>query len=281
VPYTLVSFHAHPDDEALLTAGTLARAAAEGHRVVLVVATAGEAGLVARDVLGSSSLAERRIAELHRSAAALGCARVEVLGYADSGLSGAGSDAVGPGPDPGAPAFARVDVEEAAGRLAALLREEDADVLTSYDPAGGYGHPDHVQVHRVGARAAVLAGTPVVLEATVDRDLLRRALGLVSRVYRFPAAFDPATFDAAYAPRSALTHRVDVRRYADRKRASMAAHASQATADGGDRTLAAFLRLPRPVFRRVFGREWFIERGRAPRRPLSDDIFASVRARVP
>ncbi|HEY5032033.1 MAG TPA: PIG-L family deacetylase [Actinomycetes bacterium] len=272
MPYTLVVFHAHPDDEALLTSGTMARASAEGHRVVLVVATAGGVGLVSSDFLGEGeSLAARRLAELRRSATALGCSRTEVLGYADSGLDGlaAGEGAV--------PAFASADVDAAAERLAELLREERADVLTVYDPAGGYGHPDHVQVHHVGLRAADLAGTPVVLEATVDRDLITRALRLVQKVYRFPAEFDPTTFDRAYTPRAQLTHKVDVRRYAVRKRTSMAAHASQATADGADRTLAAFLRMPMPVFRRVFGQEWYVERGRRPGGPLLDDIFATLR----
>ena len=281
MPYTLVVFHAHPDDEALLTSGTMARASAEGHRVVLVVATAGGVGLVGSDFLGEGeSLAARRLAELRRSATALGCARTEVLGYADSGLAGAARpDAARP--EGGSVAFAAADVHEAAQRLADLLVAERADVLTTYDPAGGYGHPDHVQVHHVGVLAAELAGTPVVLEATVDRDLITRALRLVRRVYRFPPEFDPTVFNRAYTPRSQLTHRVDVRRYAIRKRTSMAAHASQATADGADRTLAAFLRLPTPLFRRVFGQEWYVERGRTPGGPLLDDIFATLRESEP
>lgn len=265
VPFTLVAFHAHPDDEALLTAGTMARAAAEGHRVVLVVATAGEAGLTAGRGTG---LATRRMAELERSASALGCARVVLLGYADSGLHGeAGGDA----------AFACADVEEAATRLAEVLREEQADVLTIYDPAGGYGHPDHVQVHQVGLRAAELAITPVVLEATVDRRALQRVLRLVHRLPGVPADFAPTRFGAAYAAPERLTHRVDVRRYASAKRTSMAAHATQATSDEGTRTLAVLLRLPRPLFRRALGREWFVERGRIPAGRLLDDVFASVR----
>jgi LmbE family N-acetylglucosaminyl deacetylase len=268
VPFTLVAFHAHPDDEALLTAGTLARAAAEGHRVVLVVATAGEAGLVRGGGTGPA-LATRRRAELEQSARALGCARVEVLGYADSGMRGeAGGDL----------AFARADVDEAAGRLREVLDEESADVLTIYDPAGGYGHPDHVQVSRVGLRAAELAGTPSVLEATVDRTALQRVLRLVHRLPGIPADFAPGRFDAAYTARDRLTHRVDVRRHAGAKRASIAAHVSQAGADEGTRTLAVLLRLPRPVFRFALGHEWYVERGRTPGRPLLDDVFASVRA---
>jgi LmbE family N-acetylglucosaminyl deacetylase len=271
--YTVVSFHAHPDDEALLVAGTLARAAAEGHRVVLVSATAGGAGLAASSYGTADELARHRLAELQRSADAIGAARVELLGYADSGLDGAAV------PPSGQEAFAHADVDAAAQRLAAILREEQAHVLTGYDPSGGYGHPDHVQVHHVAARAAELAGTPVLLEATVDQDLLRRAVRLASLVYRFPPEFDREGFERAYAPRSVLTHKVDVRRFADRKRASMAAHASQATADSGDRTLAALLRLPQPLYRRVLGREWFVERGRRPGAPLLDDVFATLRPR--
>lgn len=270
VPFTLVAFHAHPDDEALLTAGTMARASAEGHRVVLVVATTGGVGLVSGGFLrAGETLADVRMAELRRSATALGCARVETLGYADSGLDG-----TAPGPT-----FVTADPEDAARRLAAILADERADVLTVYDPAGGYGHPDHVRVHLVGVRAAELAGTPSVLEATVPRDLLARAVRAVGRVYRYPPEFDPSSFERAFTPRAEITHRVDVRRYAVRKRTSMAAHASQATADGADRTLAAFLRLPVPVFRRVFGTEWYVERGRTPGRPLHD-VFASVRDRA-
>jgi LmbE family N-acetylglucosaminyl deacetylase len=268
VSYTLVSFHAHPDDEALLTAGTLARAASEGHRVVLVVATAGESGLTSTQLPSSrGSLGTRRLAELDRSAAALGCARVICLDYADSGMAD--------DPTHHPHSFATADVDAAAHRLAEILVEEQADVLTTYDPAGGYGHPDHIAVHRVGARAAELAGTPVVLQATVDRGALQRALRVLGRVVRLPADFRPSNFDSAYTDSTQLTHRVDVRRFAGAKRAAMGAHVSQTSADSGDRTLAWCLRLPRPLFRWAFGHEWFVEVGRSPVRPLLDDVFAS------
>lgn len=267
MPFTVVSFHAHPDDEALLTAGTLARAAAEGHRVVLVTATAGEAGLADATQGPGPDLATRRRCELAASAAAIGCHRTELLGFADSGSDGhAGGEA----------AFARMDLDRAAAPLTALLIEENADVLTVYDPAGGYGHPDHLAVHRVGVRAAALAGTPVVLEATVDRQALQRAARVVHRLPGVPTDFDPDRFTDAYVPRSLLTHVVDVRGYADRKRAAMATHHSQATSAAGRRTLGIFRQLPMPLFRRVFGREWFVERGRTPGAPV-DDIFQSLR----
>jgi LmbE family N-acetylglucosaminyl deacetylase len=259
-----VFFHAHPDDEALLTAGTMARLAAEGHRVVLVVATSGERGLAAATAIGGRRLGEVRMAETLASARALGCARVEFLGYCDSGLDGRATADGGPVP------FVHVDLDEAAVVLAALLREEDAALLTTYDPAGGYGHPDHIQVHRVGARAAELAGTPLVLQATVDRDLLLRSLRLLRRVYPLPV--DPAAFASAYTPRNAITHRIDVRRYSAAKRRSMSAHLTQTTGGESMRTLAALLRLPRFLFRRVLGTEWYVQPGLTPGRALRDPL---------
>ena len=265
--FTLVSFHAHPDDEALLTAGTLARAAAEGHRVVLVTATDGEAGLTSSGVAAAGPLGARRRAELDRAARALGVARVVCLGLPDSGF---GDSATG---DPRA--FSALDPHEAAEPLAAVLRAEGAHVLTTYDPSGGYGHPDHRQVHAAGAVAARLAGTPSVLEATVPRDLLHRAARLAGAV----RLLDAASVDrlaAAYCASAEITHRVDVGAYLAAKRAALAAHASQAAADGGTRTLELLLRLPRPVFARVLRHEWFVDRT-APAPGRCDDVFAAVR----
>ena len=269
---TLVAFHAHPDDEALLTSGTMARAAAEGHRVVLVVATDGGLGLASSEFIGASDtkLGSVRMAELRVSARALVTARVETLGYADSGL---GPET--PPDPPGRVRFVRADPEEAAERLAAILREEQADVLLTYDANGGYGHRDHVKVHHVGARAAELAGTPRVLQATVPRDPLLRGIRLAAKFYRFPPEFEPSSFERAYSASAAVTHRIDVRRYASQKRASMRAHASQSSADGGaDRTLAAFLRIPRPLFALVFGREWFVDAARPAGSGVARDVFA-------
>jgi LmbE family N-acetylglucosaminyl deacetylase len=278
---TLVAFHAHPDDEALLTSGTMAKAAAQGHRVVLVVATDGALGLASDDFRrggeeGGGDLAGVRLAEAQQSAEALGVDHVEWLGYADSGLDG-------PVPEdpPGRVRFCRAPLEEAAERLAGILTTERADVLLTYDAAGGYGHRDHVRVHEVGARAAEIARTPRVLEATVPRDTIARAVRLVGKVYRFPDGFDPSTFERSFTARADITHRIDVRRHIGAKRASMRAHASQASNDGsqsGDRTLAAFLRIPRPVYDLVFGREWFrdpsLRRGGA--NGIRTDIFEGL-----
>ncbi|WP_308169694.1 PIG-L deacetylase family protein [Acrocarpospora catenulata] len=252
---TAVFFHAHPDDEALLTAGTMAMLAAEGHRVVLVVATAGERGLA--EIPHGDELGAARMNELYASAARLGCARVVRLGYADSGLAADG----GVAQDRPENAFIDADTEEAAQRLAAILKEETAELLTSYDPAGGYGHPDHVMVHRVGARAAEIAGTPILLEATVNRDPLLKAIRLASRFY---PKLDIRAFESAYTAGADITHRVNVRRHTAAKRAAMAAHATQATGGDGDRTLGALLKIPPPLFRYVFGTEWYVRRDLPP-----------------
>jgi LmbE family N-acetylglucosaminyl deacetylase len=255
---TVVFLHAHPDDETMLTGGTMAALADSGHRVVLVVATGGELGEVPGDLAPGESLADRRRGELERSAAVLGVARIAWLGHHDSGMAGwAENDAAG--------AFAGVPVEAAAAPLAALLRAEGAGVLVTYDEYGNYGHPDHVQAHRVGRAAAALAGTPVLYEATVNRDHLQRGMqqlveaGLVTlpgQDDRRPdgeAAVDGP--DAIGVPEALLTTAIDVAPWVARKRAALACHASQVTDVG------FFLSLPEPHFTEAFGREWFIRVG--------------------
>jgi hypothetical protein len=132
----------------------------------------------------------------------------------------------------------------------------------------------------VATRAAAIAGTPILLEATVDRRLLLRAARLVHRFPGVPAEFHPAQRAAAYTPPEQLTHRIDVSGVIWCKRAAMAAHVSQATMDGGTRTLRVFSRLPRPLFRRIFRYEWFVQRDdRGERR--SGDLTGSIFAGLP
>jgi LmbE family N-acetylglucosaminyl deacetylase len=263
--FTLVSFHAHPDDEVLLTGGLLARSAAEGHRVVLVTATAGERGLA--DGQDRDGLADLRMAELATSAEILGCARVVALGYADSGLYLDPADST---------SFANQDVARCAAALAEVLREERADVLTIYDPNGGYGHPDHVQVHRVGVLAARLANTPIVLEATAPGRAFAGVLRALALLGHPLGGSAPLGTGAVFAHPHLITHRVRVQRVLPRKRAAMAAHGSQQRGGDGRRTLDRLVRLPLPLFWLVFGREWYVEHGRmAPSR--LDDVFVSLR----
>jgi LmbE family N-acetylglucosaminyl deacetylase len=193
------------------------------------------------------------------------------LGYGDSGLR----------PDPADDqAFAHADVPAAARRLAELLREEQADVLTIYDPNGGYGHPDHVQVHRVGARAAQLAGTPVVLEATVSAGLFRAALLAAQLLGHTLGRSAPLGTRRVFSDRRVITHRVRVSEFLPAKRAAMGAHGSQRRAEGQPRVLDYFVRLPQSLFRLVFGHEWFVEHGRTPG-PMEGDVFATLRSGAP
>jgi len=244
---TVVAFHAHPDDEVLLTGGTLARLAAEGHRTVIVVACDGAMG----DASEPGALV--RLDELRVSARALGVQRVYHLGYADSGHGAV----LFPDP-PDRPRFARAEVEEAAELLAGVLLDEKADLLLSYDANGGYGHRDHVRVHEVGARAAELTGVRV-LEATVPREpvvRLGKALQAVRILRRYDFS-DPSWFGS---PSAAITHRYDVRRYAAAKQAALAAHRTQLGRGRGGQLFRILVRMPTPLFATLVGRrEWFVE----------------------
>ncbi|GGU70600.1 PIG-L family deacetylase [Lentzea flava] len=245
---TLVTFHAHPDDECIVTGGVMRKAFEEGHRVVLVVATRGEAGEVPDFLEPGEELWQRRVDETYAAADLLGVARVEFLGYLDSGMMGDERN-----DRPGS--FWTADVEEAARKLAAILEEEDAKALTIYDSFGGYGHPDHIQVHRVGQRAAEIAGTPAVYQAMVKESEFREAM-------RRAGEAEPPPLGEDAVPESELNVGVDVSKYLDVKRAAMRAHASQIPEQ------SFFLALDDETFAHVFGTEWFIREGHGPETAL-------------
>lgn len=261
--YTAVFVHAHPDDEALLTAGTMADLVLRGHRVVLVVCTDGAEGLAA-EVRRGRDLAAMRRGELEASAHALGVTDVRWLGYGDSGLNAE----VVPQPDAPTPLVyaQRSDVVSA---LAAILREVNADVVIGYDPNGGYGHPDHIAVHEIVYEAAAQAETPRILEATMPRDALAqwaRRLRWIKLIFR---DFDPTMFDDAFTPSHQITHRVDVRDLIAVKREALQAHASQTRGGGTPRTVAMVLAIPRWLYRRWFGYEYYVERGGSSSLPIA------------
>jgi len=267
---TAVFFHAHPDDESISTSGTMMLATQAGHRVVLVTATDGALGEPAEgSVPEGSTLAEVRAEELVRAGEVMGIARVELLGYPDSGMDGEPTN-----DNPGC--FWQIPVDEAAERLAAVLEEEGASVLTIYDDHGNYGHPDHIQVHRVGMRAAEMAGVDLVFEATMNRDHLRAMAdqfadadgGLSEEV---EARREELRESDLGTPADQLTHAIDVSSMIDRKRLTMAAHRSQITEE------SFFMAMPLEAFSAAFGTEWFTLRGAATRgAPYSTDLFESL-----
>src|SRR5712691_11705366 len=154
---TLMTVHAHPDDETIGTGGVMAKAVAEGRRVVLVTCTRGEMGeIVVPDMDTPDNhrrLGELRAAELEAAMAALGVTEWENLGYRDSDMMGRAANR-----DPRC--FWQADLDEAIGRLVWLVRLYQPDVVTTYNEFGGYGHPDHIRTHFVAVGAYARAGDP-------------------------------------------------------------------------------------------------------------------------
>jgi LmbE family N-acetylglucosaminyl deacetylase len=239
----VIFFHAHPDDEAIATGGTMAALSDRGHRVVLVTATGGELGEVPEGLLAEGeTLIDRRRAELAEACRILGVDHQVELGFLDSGMAGEDSN-LRPG------SFASADLDEAAGLLATRLREERADVLVIYDEHGGYGHPDHVKVHDVGRRAAEQADTPVLYLATLDRD---RLVALRANSDFGPPEGSGPELETMGEPGWRITTEIDVRPWIGRKQKAMAAHRSQISPD------SFFLSMPDDVFTDVWGTECYI-----------------------
>lgn len=151
----LMVFHAHPDDESSKGAGTMARYADEGVRVVLVCATRGEEGDILNPRMDREGIKERmpelRVAELETACDLLGVDRIYHLGYRDSGMPDEPSNEH-------PHAFRNADPDEVTGRLVEIMRAERPEVFVCYDESRGYEHPDHVRVHEWGTRAWHEAG---------------------------------------------------------------------------------------------------------------------------
>lgn len=244
---TIAFVHAHPDDEALLTAGTMRALFERGHRVILVMATDGGAGLAPTEM--QASLAEIRKHELSSSAQVLGVAHTYWLGYADSGLDGAASGS--------APTLCGGNIEEQINALRTIFEQEKPDVVVGYDQAGGYGHPDHVRVHEITLRAAQAAQVPTLLEATMDRQTIARVLDWVRPLVRIIQAEEILKLADGFSARADIGYIVDIRRWISPKRASLRAHASQASGGSTPRTISVMLAIPRPIFVKIFAREWY------------------------
>jgi LmbE family N-acetylglucosaminyl deacetylase len=266
---TLMAVHAHPDDEVLGTGGVFARYADEGIRTVLVTCTNGEQGDGPGGVKpgepghDEDAVRARRLEELRDSVAHLGVHHVELLGYRDSGM--AGWDANG-NPD----VFANVEVAAAAARLGELMERYRPQVVITYDENGGYGHPDHIQAHRITVAAAEAGGVPRKLYYTaVPRDRIAemmkylRGSGVDVGDVELPEDFG--------TPDEQITTVVDVTPYAERKRKALEAHASQ-----GDNIF--LLRLPEEIQSQAFGHEFFVRHLSTVAAPdQEDDLFAGIR----
>lgn len=246
---TLVCFHAHPDDESISTGGLMVKASEAGHRVILVCATRGEQGEPVEGVLAEGEeLWQRRIVELAASAQVLGAETPRWLGYEDSGM-------IDEPTNENPACFWQADLEEAAQRLADILIESDADVLTIYDDHGNYGHPDHIQVHRVGLLAAEKADVTNVFEATANRTRIQEMMASRMTDPEMAEAMDDppdaAQMETFGTPDDGIRFEIDVSSVIDRKRRSMVAHASQIGPD------SFFLAMPEKAFVAAFGVESF------------------------
>lgn len=281
-PPTLLCVHPHPDDESIACGGVLARAADQGVRTVVVTCTGGEEGenLAGID-LGARPLELHRREELAAALAELEVGGHHWLGYRDSGMVGAPANEH---PD----SFHLAELEEAAARLAAVLRAERPDVVVSDDASGTYGHPDHVKAHRVTVRAVELAADPGADIPGPPWQVVKRYVHTLPRgqlldLHRqlleagrpSPFGTEPiATVDEVPmgTPDEQITTVVDVRAWLGRKRAAMAAHRSQIGPD------SFFLNTPEDVAERAFGTESFVlEDSRvAAAGGVEDDLLAGL-----
>ena len=246
---SLLLVHAHPDDESIGTGATMASYAAEGARVTLVTCTLGELGeIIPPDLshLLPDELGQHRIVELDRACRALGVEDHRFLGgegkYRDSGMMGL--------PDNDDPrCFWQASVEEAAADLVKVIEEVAPDAIVTYDANGFYGHPDHIQAHRVAWRAHELTGRAAKFYATaMPRSALATAVEL---------------------PDDQVTTAIDAAKYLDAKLAAMRAHETQITVDG------EFFALSNDLGERALGTEYYtlLAGSRGPGSPYERDLF--------
>ena len=287
--HRLLLVHAHPDDESIGTGATMAKYAGEGAGVTLVTCTLGELGEVIPPGLAhladdaGGGLGEYRSGELAKACAALGVTDHRFLGGAgrwrDSGMMGLPSN-----DDPRC--FWQADLDEAAGELLSVIREVRPQVLVSYDANGFYGHPDHIQAHRVTRRAFDLAGGLVTkLYATaVPRSVLAAGIEAVrAREEGGSPAGGGTDFTKVESvddlpfgvPDEEVTTEIDATAYLDQKIAAMRAHATQIAVD------SQFFAFSDNVGQRAFGREYYTllagprGRGSGPHGRESD-LFAAI-----
>ncbi len=274
-----MAVHAHPDDEAISTGGVLARYSDEGIRTVLVTCTDGGCGDGPGGVkpgepgFDRDAVVKAREAELARSCQVLGVRHLENLGYPDSGMMG--------WPDNDAPgSFWSTPVADSSAKLVELMERYQPQVVVTYDANGFYGHPDHIQAHRITMAAAEATGIPSKVYFTaVPRSRMAefgrriRELGLEG-----PDGDAAEGEDGESGPREEwgtpdeqVTTYVDVSGTTDRKYDSLLAHASQS-----DNIF--FVRMGRELFGEIMGWESFVRAVDATDAPVPEsDLFAGLR----
>ncbi len=284
--------HAHPDDETINNGATMARYVAEGAQVTLLTCTLGEEGEVLvpeLELLGAEhadQLGGYRIGELRAAMDALGVTDIRFLGgagrYRDSGMMGT------PANDKPR-AFWNADLDEAVAHAVAVVREVRPQVVVTYDENGGYGHPDHIQAHRVAMGAVAAAADPAyrpdlggawdvpkVYWCCVPQSVLQA--GIDAMAAAGDTSFFEGVTDAAQIPFSVpdeqVAAAVDGRAYAGQKDAAMRAHPTQILVDG------PFFALSNNLGQEVLSTEFYRlvkgERGPAGERGWEDDLFAGL-----
>jgi N-acetyl-1-D-myo-inositol-2-amino-2-deoxy-alpha-D-glucopyranoside deacetylase len=269
---SLLLVHAHPDDESIGTGATMAMYVDQGVRVTLVTCTLGEEGEIVVDDLAhlasakEDRLGEERIGELAAACSALGVRDHRFLGgpgrWRDSGMMDT--------PTTANPAcFWQADLDEAIGELVRIVREVRPQVVVTYDDNGGYGHPDHIQAHRVTVGAFEAAGDPARYPDAGDpwqpTKLYFTAVpkSVLQRGFEYFKAADSDFFEGIESadglpfgtPDELVTTKVDASDHVERKMAAMRAHRSQI----GEKSV--FFALPEEMVPEAWGEEYFILAG--------------------
>jgi mycothiol S-conjugate amidase len=283
----LLTVHAHPDDESSKGAGTVAKYAAEGVHTVLVCCTDGGAGDILNPAMDKPEVKDNLLAvraeELGRATSIIGYAKVEMLGYKDSGMPN-----TPPNEDPGC--FAKADLDEAVGRLVAIIRRERPQVIVTYgDDQQGYPHPDHLRVHDISVPAFEKAGDadayPELGEAWQPLKMYYTAWSrqrMLAMHEKFIELGLKSPYDERWFNRPSqddrITTKIDVTDYMDERQNALLAHATQI-----DPNSPFWFGLPPDVARTVYPIEDYVL-GRSlvevPEGVTEDDLFAGIRTAV-
>ncbi|WP_345712570.1 N-acetyl-1-D-myo-inositol-2-amino-2-deoxy-alpha-D-glucopyranoside deacetylase [Kineococcus glutinatus] len=298
-PRRLLLVHAHPDDESIGNGATMARYAAAGAAVTLVTATRGELGEVipaelAHLAADPDALGAHRVQELAAAMEALGVTDHRFLGtgtgYRDSGMVWAAPGRAAAGEDVDPRSLLAADPGVPAAELADVLREVRPQVVVTYEPGGGYGHPDHVRVHEITTRAVELAAAPredgappwevaKVYWTVQPADELRAALARLRAAGVADVPDPDGPLPTVAVPAADVTTSVDAREHLDAKAAALRAHATQVVVEAT--TAGPVLRLSNHVAQPLSGVEHYrLVRG-VPAGPFDaagreSDLFAGI-----